>query len=119
MKDKDFYEDDEPVEDVIAAFERGELRFTSIDFSEAHFLDHSVWACLRDDDSRANRFGGVRLHLRYAWDFKWKPALRANTLCRINRHRPCKAWSRDREPQNLMSCGDCCKDLGSCDADNG
>ncbi|HVT97836.1 MAG TPA: hypothetical protein VHE33_10030 [Acidobacteriaceae bacterium] len=83
----------------------------SLDFSEFHPLDHSVWAC--------DGFpGGRKRHLQYRWDFQWRDRLRSWTLCKIGRHRPVESWGRSREdaeagrPMRSLgwSCACCYKD---------
>lgn len=59
----------------------------SLDFSEFHPLDHSVWRCTGFP-------GGRKRHLHYRWDFQWRDRLRSWTLCRLGRHRPVQWWGR-------------------------
>lgn len=54
--------------------------------------------------------GSWRLHLRYAWKFRWAPELRAQTRCRLGWHRITKSWRRpDAEAPFVMEwrCADC------------
>jgi hypothetical protein len=62
-----------------------------IDFSEAHVLDHWPWECRRYEYAK----GGWRTHLRYAWDFKWYPRLRAATTCKVGIHYETQVGSRE------------------------
>lgn len=83
--------------------------FKNVDFSEAHFLDHSLWACIRDKD-QPNRFGGVVTHVRYAWTYRWKSSIRGATLCRIGRHRKVKGYQRNPDTgrtRRMVICHDC------------
>jgi hypothetical protein len=54
-------------------------RIASIDFSEAHFLDHSLWHC-------RGLPGGRRRHLADRWRYQWSDVLRRHTTCRIGWH---------------------------------
>jgi hypothetical protein len=61
--------------------------FEDIDFSEFHPLDHPLHRC-------QGYPGGWRRHLSYRWQYQWKDAIRAQTLCRCGRHR----WITMRRP---------------------
>lgn len=59
------------------------IRFETEGPYRFHDLMHSIWRC---DDRR--------LHWERGWEYRWGPALRAATLCRLGRHRLRKSWSR-------------------------
>lgn len=80
-----------------------------LDFSQAHFLDHSLWTCGSHPETQT---GGRRRHIAYAWDFLWKPQLFAWTLCRIGRHKPVKGWRGRRSDASIfIACANCAKML--------
>jgi hypothetical protein len=58
-----------------------------------HDLMHSVWRC-----------HDRRLHLSRAWEYRWEPELRRQTLCRVGRHRITKSWRRS-PPTRLQPAG--------------
>lgn len=60
-----------------------------LDFSEAHFLDHSVL-----DPYCATLPGGRRRHLDYWWQFKGKESVHRQTFCRVGKHSTTHAWVR-------------------------
>lgn len=63
-----------------------------------HDLMHPIWRC-------SNR----RLHLSRLWEYRWGPDLRAQTLCRIGRHKIIKTWKRrgDGPWKFLWTCRNC------------
>lgn len=77
-----------------------------LDFSQAHFLDHSIWTCGSRPEIET---GGRRRHLEYAWDLIWRPRLLSWTACRVGRHHPAKAWARDAG--SFVACVNCAKRL--------
>jgi hypothetical protein len=82
---------------------KGPPNIKSLDFSQFHPLNHTVWAC-RDYP------GGRRRHLTYRWDFQWRHRVRAWTLCRVGRH-DWTQWYRGRDwaPAGV-TCSACDKD---------
>ena len=68
---------------------------TELDFSRFHPMDHYWWACARRN-AHEPIYGGIRVHLMYAWEFKWRQTLRRMTLCRISiGHSYSTAWKHN------------------------
>jgi hypothetical protein len=84
---------------------RPPLPTDELDFSQAHFLDHSLWVCR----GGPHRYGGRRGHLQVAWRYVWREQLRAATTCRIGRHRRVEAWQARRGVFHI--CGFCGKTM--------
>jgi hypothetical protein len=84
---------------------RPPLPTDELDFSQAHFLDHPWWSCR----GGPHRHGGLRGHLKVAWQYKWSEQLRAATTCRLGRHRRVEAWQRGRG--TFFVCAYCGKPL--------
>jgi hypothetical protein len=75
----------------------------SLDFSEYHPLDHSVWEC-RDYP------GGRRRHLRYRWDFQGRDWVRSKTLCLIGKHHWVPWWRGHSGELIGVTCSGCDKE---------
>jgi len=78
------------------------INFDKIDFSGFHPLDHSLLEC-------QGYPGGRRRHLEYWWDFKTKPELRAQTLCRLGMHSMTTLWKGRENPVSFQACRYCYK----------
>lgn len=78
------------------------MEIKHIDFSEFHPLDHPLIEC-------RGYPGGRRRHLEFSWDFIWKDRVRAQTTCRVGRHR-FTVWRRlDTEVPVNIACMACTK----------
>lgn len=76
-----------------------------LDFSQFHPLDHFL-------GSRRCRsmYGSWRNHLSMEWEYRWRPWLTSQTLCRIGRHSIANAWRRstpDDEWTSWRVCRNC------------
>ena len=58
-----------------------ELRIVHVDFSEFHDLMHRPFGAYC-----RSRPGGWRRHLELWWKYIGEPALRRQTMCRVDRH---------------------------------
>jgi hypothetical protein len=64
----------------------------NIEFAEDfHGLFHPVWS--RQCDNRM-------LHVKRAWEYRWKPELLRLTLCTFGRHQITKSWRREADEMN-------------------
>lgn len=61
-----------------------DLRNVKIDFSQFHMMDHPIWRC--------HGYGGPRKHAYLAWQFRWKPYIQTQTLCRVGLHKATVMW---------------------------
>lgn len=85
----------------------GPPEFGELDFSQAHFLDHSIWRCGQRPEFET---GGRRRHIEYAWDLIWRPRLKSWTVCRIGRHHRVKGWAgRGADAKMFIACANCGK----------
>ena len=76
-----------------------------LDFTQAHYLDHSIWCC-------HDQPGGRQRHLYLRWQFHWRSALLARTKCRLW-HTPTDAWyGKGMSIRHYVVCRHCLTKLG-------
>lgn len=74
-----------------------------LDFSEFHPLDHPLWSC-------RGYPGGRKQHIKYKWEFMWRPRVRALTRCKVGLHSEVQCWApRDKKTRTV--CADCSKSM--------
>jgi hypothetical protein len=54
-------------------------------------------------------YGGARIHLGYAWHYKWSEVVRAHTLCRLGHHEPVEWWNPGSDPYADTPAGWACR----------
>lgn len=86
-----------------------DLRGKEIDFSQAHFLDHTIWECGRGEF----QWGGRRQHFALMWEYKWGETVRQHTKCVLGFHRKVTMWTNDQPGGTPAWVQIICRDCGA------
>lgn len=78
-----------------------EIKVERLDFSQFHALDH-----MPGSPYCWTQYGGLRIHLAYGWDLKWRPWLR----CKVGLHNWTE-WQRGDGSSAGRGCWGCMKGL--------